>query len=701
MNSSPHYAKKEAASGQEAAVTSDSNYTTDQSTTTAGVNTTNINAQILIAPSTPAAVDFEISRVVSIRSPDRPDKVSFRAVLKDIQGGTWASAIAKIREVHSRNGKEAAGPLKQQLPAILFSGTFSRRCTRALIAHSGLICADLDDLGDKLSSLKQNITTDPHTLACFVSPSGNGLKVVLRCDPKRAHKESFAAVERYFLEKFEVQIDTACSDVSRPCFVSHDPEAYVAAYATEIPYPPEPESFKAPDEGAPRPCLTGGSRPGDDYNVRGDVLRILERHRWTELPTNRWRRPDKPVGVSAIWNRDTRTFWVFSNNAAPLEANRLYRPWHLYALFEHGGDFKAAAKALADQGYGANAEPPQLQPQELRSLLDSRRYDPSRKPKPPIPLLKLKGVTICTPGNITTISGQAKVGKSSVVQAILAAYMGAAHPTKTCDALGFEATHSSGKKILHFDTEQSLYDSYRLVERAVARFGGPFPQGLFESYSLAGLSAQKLRECIRLMIAEVAGSTGLSLVVIDGVADLIEDVNDQGFSNALVAELQRLAIDYNCAIICVLHENPNQDGGKMRGHLGSQLERKAESNLRLKLDKGSKGQVTLYGEKMRGAPIYERDGIVFTWDPMKDRHVSIGSASALKVQKEREKYQEEADELMDRLGNNPAPWSTLTAEIGKMRNIGKSGAEDRFNKLKKCGALIRDPQTKLWTNNPI
>lgn len=287
------------------------------------------------------------------------------------------------------------------------------------------------------------------------------------------------------------------------------------------------------------------------------------------------------------------------------------------------------------------------------------------------------------------------------MQAILAAYMEAASPTGTCDALGFEATYSVGAKILHFDTEQSLYDAYRLVERAVARFGGAFPQGLLESYSLAGFSAQYLRECIRLKTAEVAGSTGLSLVLIDGVADLILDVNDQGLSNTLVADLHRLAIEYKCAIICVLHENPNQDGGKMRGHLGSQLERKAESNLRLRLDSGSKGQVTLYGEKMRGAPIYERDGVVFTWDPMKDRHVSIGSAAAVKAQKEREKYQDEADELMDRLGNNPAPWSTITAEIGKMRNIGKSGAEDRFNKLKKCGALIQDPQTKLWTNNPI
>jgi hypothetical protein len=238
------------------------------------------------------------------------------------------------------------------LKVIFFSGTFSRRGTEGLIAHSGLICADLDDLGDELSSLKQTILTDPHTLACFVSPSGNGLKVVLRCDPKRYHKESFAAVERYFLEKFEVQIDTACSDVSRPCFVSHDPEAYIAQDAKEIPYPPAPEPFKEPTEVQPRPCLTGGLRPGDDYNIRGDVFCLLEANRWTALSEGQWRRPDKPRGVSAIWNEDTRTFWVFSSNAAPLEPERLYRPWHLYALFEHNGDFKSAAKALAAMGYG-------------------------------------------------------------------------------------------------------------------------------------------------------------------------------------------------------------------------------------------------------------------------------------------------------------------------------------------------------------
>jgi len=698
MNSSPIPPNNEAAPGQEAAITTDLAYSNQQSATTGGVNTTTTKAQVSITPPSPSAVDFSISMVAHVRK-TQPTLTTFRAVLAQIRSGKWALQIDSIRKVHAQNGKEAARPLKEALPAILFSGTFSKRNANGLVAHSGMICADLDDLKDaELPSLKQRIQSDPHTLACFVSPSGHGLKAVVRCDPQRDHGESFRAAERYFLKEFGVQIDTACSDVSRLCYVSHDPDAYVADDAKELPYPPPPEPFESPDEGMPGSRLTDGSRPGDDYNERGDYAELIKKYGWNAEKGNLWRRPGKASGASAIWNTDSRTFWVFSSNAAPLEENHLYRPWHLYALLEHNGDFRAAAKTLADQGYGGKAKQVPDQSLDLPNVLNSRRYDPSRKPQPPNPLLMLQSVTVCTPGNITTISGQAKVGKSSVVQAILAAKMAAAQPTTNCDALGFRATYSGKEKMLHFDTEQSAYDSYKLVERAVARFGGSFPQRLIESYTLAGLSAQTMRASIRLKMAEFATSPGLSLVLIDGVADLVEDVNEQKDTNALVAELQHLAISFNCAIVCVLHENPTQEGGKMRGHLGSQLERKAESNLRLKRQGET---ITLYGEKMRGAPIYEKDGVVFAWDPMKDRHVSIGSASAIKAQKDREKYQAEADEIMDRLNNQPARWRDVLDEICKFRKIQQSSAEDRLKRMHACGAMIQDPVTKFWTSNPV
>ncbi len=98
---------------------------------------------------------------------------------------------------------------------------------------------------------------------------------------------------------------------------------------------------------------------------------------------------------------------------------------------------------------------------------------------------------------------------------------------------------------------------------------------------------------------------GLFAVIVDGVADLVLDVNDAKECNALVAKLHALAIKYDCPdrIICVIHENPNADTGKMRGHLGSQLERKAESNLRLR--KKEDVTVVFSDRQRRRAPILE------------------------------------------------------------------------------------------------
>lgn len=98
----------------------------------------------------------------------------------------------------------------------------------------------------------------------------------------------------------------------------------------------------------------GQLRPGDDFNERGDVRALLQRHGWTQVRggTNEyWRRPGKTSGWSATLK--DRVFYVFSANAAPFEPNRPYSPFAVYSLLEHGGDFESAARRLREEGFGA------------------------------------------------------------------------------------------------------------------------------------------------------------------------------------------------------------------------------------------------------------------------------------------------------------------------------------------------------------
>lgn len=104
---------------------------------------------------------------------------------------------------------------------------------------------------------------------------------------------------------------------------------------------------------------TGGAgkgKPGDDYNTRGDVLALLEAHGWRIVfernGVTHLRRPGKDRGTSATFGiGGTRYFYCFTTSTL-FEAERSYTPFAVAAALEHAGDFAAAARALAEQGFG-------------------------------------------------------------------------------------------------------------------------------------------------------------------------------------------------------------------------------------------------------------------------------------------------------------------------------------------------------------
>lgn len=132
--------------------------------------------------------------------------------------------------------KKAIYDAKTELPAVMWSGTFKIRKSGELITHSGLLCADLDDLGSaKIAEVRPKLESSPYVWAVFLSPSGDGLKCVFRVPADAAkHKASFHVVENHVRALTGVQIDRSCKDVGRLCFLSHDPHAYLNPDAEEL-----------------------------------------------------------------------------------------------------------------------------------------------------------------------------------------------------------------------------------------------------------------------------------------------------------------------------------------------------------------------------------------------------------------------------------------------------------------------------------
>ena len=135
------------------------------------------------------------------------------------------------------------------------------------------------------------------------------------------------------------------------------------------------------------------NRPGDDFNNRGDVRALLIKHGWTLAKAGEnelWRRPGKNNGWSA--SLKDKSFYVFSGNAAPLEPNRAYSPFAVYAWLEHGGDFEMAARMLRQQGYGNSLSSPVVASFVDHPDIESSRIEIPTDPGPmPIEMLRIPG----------------------------------------------------------------------------------------------------------------------------------------------------------------------------------------------------------------------------------------------------------------------------------------------------------------------
>jgi hypothetical protein len=150
-----------------------------------------------------------------------------------IQSGKWANEIAALRSATGTHRDR----LKKLLPAFLWAGKFTARKNDGIENFSGLICADVDKVAERVGELHDIARNDPHAAAAFVSPSGTGIKIVFRVPvaaDAKDHQRNFAAVRAHVASHYRAQVDEAAKDCARLCFVSHDPTAFFNAEAAPL-----------------------------------------------------------------------------------------------------------------------------------------------------------------------------------------------------------------------------------------------------------------------------------------------------------------------------------------------------------------------------------------------------------------------------------------------------------------------------------
>ena len=237
---------------------------------------------------------------------------------------------------------------------------------------------------------------------------------------------------------------------------------------------------------------------------------------------------------------------------------------------------------------------------ELIAKLKKDRITADKELPPMEFLLKLFDVPCCPRGELVAFTGKAKSGKTFVMSMMMAAATAA-------EALAFHRTTFEPLQVLWIDTEQSDQSTQdilrnRLIPMVVSsppKLGGvrgglnertdslvqttppagtppasggeSFPEGLYDIFNVRTESWQ---ERMPLLLAAI-DLCRPDLVILDGVRDLVDDINNGQLAHDVTERLMRVAQQARCCIVCVIHQNKAAEDRTLRGSIGTELTNKA------------------------------------------------------------------------------------------------------------------------------
>jgi hypothetical protein len=162
----------------------------------------------------------------NIRDTQTPFFRDVHVILERIKDGAGATKDL-VKKIRLEKRKPERQELKKALPAICFSGTFNKRTDASLLEHSGLICLDFDGYAKQKELLqdKETLSKNKYVFSVFISPSGNGLKVLVKVPAdSENHTNYFNSLEKYFNSEY---FDKTSKNISRVCYESYDPLIFV------------------------------------------------------------------------------------------------------------------------------------------------------------------------------------------------------------------------------------------------------------------------------------------------------------------------------------------------------------------------------------------------------------------------------------------------------------------------------------------
>ena len=196
-------------------------------------------------------------------------------------------------------------------------------------------------------------------------------------------------------------------------------------------------------------------------------------------------------------------------------------------------------------------------------LLEQLRITPEKQLKPMEFLFHLFGKPCFPRRELVAITGKAKSGKTFVTSMLMAC-------CQSRDVLAFQRIGDEPLRVLWYDTEQSDESTQDILKNRVMRMVDGDVQ-LFDIFNVRGVAWKERRDLLR----EAVTRCKPDLVIVDGIRDLVNDINDGVLAQEVMEELMHLATERNCCIVCVLHQNKSGEDHNLRGWIGTELMNKA------------------------------------------------------------------------------------------------------------------------------
>jgi len=199
-------------------------------------------------------------------------------------------------------------------------------------------------------------------------------------------------------------------------------------------------------------------------------------------------------------------------------------------------------------------------------------------------------IGIGTYGNFSFIQAPPKTKKTFLVSLLASVYLG------TQNKFGGNIKgHRENRDVIHIDTEQGKWHCQKVFKRVLDMNDIDYSKNYY-TFGLRTIGYKDRINFIEYCLEHKAPNPGL--LILDGIADIVSDVNNIQESNACVQKIMEWSENYNVHIICVIHSNFGND--KPTGHLGSALEKKTETQLQLETNTVNTEWTTVKCRRSRG-----------------------------------------------------------------------------------------------------